>query len=232
MLQGKDRREGEHLPLNSVTPGDATKHPRDAAIQPATRKRRSQEEVAGWPSTWLVWAYQQVPCTRGSSFQVRNMVLAASIAPESVQEGSWHCHLALMHCSGSVRSTKFDQTNDLFVLTLATEEYLFSQPIAVTRSLIPSVIIVFMSHALIKGRICIYPQRKFLIQRVGDALRTRWNFTNINCPVANGVSCKLATLSQVQTEANITRVHLSMTAGKPEEFVLFLHMLLGIKYST
>ena len=133
MLQGKDRREGERLLLNSIIPSDATKHPRDAAIQLATRNRWPQEEAAGWPSRWLMWFYQQVPCTRGSSFHVHDMVLAASVAPDCVQEGFWHCRLALMHCPGSVWSTKLDLTNDPFVLTLATEEYSFFQHVAVTR---------------------------------------------------------------------------------------------------
>lgn len=60
------------------------------------------------------------------------MVPAASVAPDSVQEGSWHCCLALMHCPDSVRSTKWDRMNDPFVLTPATEEYSFFQPVTET----------------------------------------------------------------------------------------------------
>lgn len=53
----------------------------------------------------------------------------------------------------------------------------------------------------------------------------------MNCRSVNGVSCKLVTFSQVQSEMNVARVHLSVKVDKPVKFVLFLHIL-GIKYST
>lgn len=42
----------------------------------------------------------------------------------------------------------------------------------------------------------------------------------------------MATFSQAQTEVNVTGVCHSVRFDKLVEFVLFLHMLLGIKYST
>lgn len=42
----------------------------------------------------------------------------------------------------------------------------------------------------------------------------------------------MATFSQAQTEVNVTGVRRSVRVDKLVEFVLFLHMLLGIKYST
>lgn len=50
----------------------------------------------------------------------------------------------------------------------------------------------------------------------------------VNCLVANGISCKLAFLSQVQTKVNLTRLQFSTRVAKTVEFVLAVHMLLGV----